>query len=182
MHVICLSINSLVGPEMWSTFKILLFIAFASFTYAAVYRSPNNDDVKYWRDYSENQLKSILFSQKVDRVKVARNVIMFVGDGMSFATIAAGRVLKGQMNNRSGEETKFVFEDYPHLGLSKTYNTDRQVSDSAGTATALFTGVKTNIGGICLNPATNENRDRLTSLIDWAQAEGKRTGIVTNTR
>lgn len=167
---------------MCSIFKILLFIAFASLAYGAVYRSPNNDDVKYWREYSENHLKSILFSQKVDRVKVARNVIMFVGDGMSFATIAAGRVLKGQMNNRSGEETKFVFEDYPHLGLSKTYNTDRQVSDSAGTATALFTGVKTNIGGVCLNPATKENRDRLTSLIDWAQAEGKRTGIVTNTR
>lgn len=162
--------------------KLFLFIALAGVVFSAVYRSPNDDDTKYWRDYGENQLKRILFSQKIDRVKVARNVIVFVGDGMSFATIAAGRVLKGQMNNRSGEETKFVFEDYPHLGLSKTYNTDRQVSDSAGTATALFTGVKTNIGGICLNPAVKENRDRLTTLIDWAQAEGKRTGVVTNTR
>lgn len=162
-------------------FKIVC-LALVGGAIGSVLRSPNDDDANYWREYGVKHLKKILFSQKIDRVKVARNVILFVGDGMSFATIAAGRILKGQMKKRSGEETKFVFEDYPHLGLSKTYNTDRQVSDSAGTATAMFTGVKTNIGGVCLNPATNENRDRLTTLMDWAQAENKRTGIVTNTR
>lgn len=52
---------------------------------------------------------------------------------MSFATIAAGRILKGQKNQNSGEETEMVFESFPNFGLSKTYNTDKQVPDSAGT-------------------------------------------------
>lgn len=160
----------------------VLFVIIFHIVSGAVYRSPNNDDTKYWRDYGEKHLKEILNSQGIDRVKVARNVLYFVGDGMSFATITAGRILKGQKNKRSGEESEFIFEKFPHLGLSKTYNTDKQVSDSAGTATALFTGVKTNIGGICLNPASDTNFDRLSTIIDWAQAENKRTGIVTNTR
>ena len=35
---------------------------------------------------------------------------------------------------------------FPHSGFVKTYNTDSQVPDSAGTASALFTGVKTRLG------------------------------------
>jgi alkaline phosphatase len=103
---------------------------------------------------------------------------------MSFATIAAGRILKGQKSEKAGEETQMVFESFPHFGLSKTYNIDRQVPDSAGTATALFTGIKTKLGAICLNPATNESKqsDRIRTIIDWAQKAQKRTGIVTNTR
>jgi alkaline phosphatase len=162
--------------------KLIFLVICFQIVCGAVYKSPNKDDAKYWRDYGETQLKEILFSQGIDRVKPARNVLYFVGDGMSFTTITAGRILKGQRNNRSGEETEFIFEKFPHFGLSKTYNINSQVSDSAGTATALFTGVKTQIAGICLNPAENTNFERLTTIIDWAQAEKKRTGIVTNTR
>lgn len=149
-----------------------------------VLKSPNSDDQQYWRDYSEKYLKKILKSQGIKGVDVAKNVIFFVGDGMSFATIAAGRILKGQKNQKSGEETEMVFESFPHLGMAKTYNIDKQVPDSAGTATALFTGIKTNLGVICLNPVTRNSKptDRLKTIIDWAQAANKRTGIVTTTR
>jgi alkaline phosphatase len=97
-----------------------------------------------------------------------------------------------------------VFESFPNFGLSKTYNVDKQVPDSAGTATALFTGIKTQIGAICLNPASTESlpsdrkifiktrktknyiqkfvRIGIKTIIDWAQMAKKRTGIVTNTR
>lgn len=151
---------------------------------SAVWKSPNSDDQQYWRDYSEKYLRKVLKSQGVKGVDVARNVVIFVGDGMSFATIAAGRILKGQMNQKSGEEAEMVFESFPHLGMSKTYNTDKQVPDSAGTATALFTGIKTKLGAICLNPVTRNSKpsDRLKTIIDWAQAANKRTGIVTTTR
>lgn len=89
-----------------------------------VWRSPNNDDQLYWREYSEKHLQKILKSQGIKGVDVARNVILFVGDGMSLATIAAGRVLKGQRTmGRSGEETEMCFESFEHLGLAKTYNT-----------------------------------------------------------
>lgn len=52
---------------------------------------------------------------------------------MSFSTISAGRIFKGQKKGKSGEETEMVFESFPNFGLSKTYNIDKQVPDSAGT-------------------------------------------------
>jgi alkaline phosphatase len=49
----------------------------------------------------------------------------------------------------------------------------------------LFTGVKTKYQTVGLDSSASENsdlNDRLGSIIDWAQAANKRTGIVTTTR
>lgn len=43
----------------------------------------------------------------------AKNLIFFLGDGMSLATVAATRMLLG------GEEKSLSFEEFPHFGLSK---------------------------------------------------------------
>lgn len=51
--------------------------------------------------------------------------------------------------------------------------------DSAGTATALFSGVKTNYGVIGLDAMLST---RLPSIMDWGYAAGKRIGLVTTTR
>ena len=56
----------------------------------------------------------------------AKNVILFVGDGMSLTTVAAARILDGQRKGASGEENRLGWETFPHTALSKTYNTDRQ--------------------------------------------------------
>ena len=40
-----------------------------------------------------------------------------------------------------GEEESLTWEDFPYTGLYKTYNTDKQIPDSAGTATALFRNI-----------------------------------------
>src|SRR4249919_4082216 len=78
----------------------------------------------------------------------ARNVIVFLGDGMSLPTVAAARVLAGQRAGQPGEETLLAFEQFPHTALSRTYNTDYQTPDSAGTMTAIATGAKTRLGVI----------------------------------
>ncbi|NBB92543.1 MAG: alkaline phosphatase [Gammaproteobacteria bacterium] len=118
----------------------------------------------------------------------ARNVILFVGDGLSLATVAAARILEGQLRGESGEENLLHFERFRHTGLSKTYNTNRQTPDSAGTMTAMATGVKSYAGAIsvdakairgdCASMAGNER----VSLLDLAELGGLRTGIVTTTR
>ena len=72
----------------------------------------------------------------------AKNVIVFLGDGMSLPTVAAARILEGQRKGGSGEENRLAWEDFPATALSKTYNTDSQTPDSAGTMTAITTGVK----------------------------------------
>lgn len=50
---------------------------------------------------------------------VAKNVIIFLGDGMSIPTITAARILKGQLQGHTGEEAKLSFEEFPISGLSK---------------------------------------------------------------
>jgi hypothetical protein len=49
----------------------------------------------------------------------ARNVIMFLGDGMSVPTLAAARALLGQHRQRPGEEAHLSFEQFPAVGLAK---------------------------------------------------------------
>jgi alkaline phosphatase len=147
-----------------------------------VFSPPNSGGTKYWHDYNIKFLQKVLNSQKPE--KVAKNVILFVGDGMSFPTITAGRILKGQLQGKSGEEADLVFDDFPQIALSKTYNTDKQVPDSSATATALFSGIKTSFFAVGLNNPTPQSQesDRLKNILDWAQEKGKRTGLVTTTR
>lgn len=78
----------------------------------------------------------------------AKNVILFLGDGMSFTTVAAARILEGQRNAATGEENVLSWEHFPATAFSKTYNTDAQTADSAGSMTAITSGVKTHMGAI----------------------------------
>lgn len=50
---------------------------------------------------------------------VARNVILFVGDGMGLATITASRILRGQRDGRPGEETRLAWEHFPAVALAR---------------------------------------------------------------
>lgn len=115
----------------------------------------------------------------------ARNLILFVGDGMGIATVTAARILEGQNRGRSGEENLLSFETLPHVALSKTYNTNQQTPDSAGTMSAIMTGVKTKAGlialtdkpprGECIGSLGNE----ATTALELAEMAGISTGVVT---
>ena len=83
----------------------------------------------------------------------ARNVILFLADGMGPTTVAATRIFDGQTRGEQGEENYLSFEAFPHLAMAKTYNTDAQTPDSAGTMSAIVTGVKTKIGVISMTDA-----------------------------
>ena len=82
----------------------------------------------------------------------AKNVIIFIGDGMGVSTITAARIFDGQSQGLKGEEHNLAFEDFDNVALIKTYNTNAQVPDSAGTATAILSGYKTNIGAVNVRP------------------------------
>lgn len=119
----------------------------------------------------------------------ARNVILFVGDGMSLTTVTAARILAGQRMGRPGEEHRLAWEDFDATALSRTYNTDAQTPDSAGTMTAMASGFKTRAGVVGIGPdvrrgdcAATLRAPRHASLWQLAAAEGLATGIVTTTR
>jgi hypothetical protein len=52
------------------------------------------------------------------------------------------------MRGETGEENFLSWEKFPWSAFSKTYNTDLQTADSAGTATAYLNGVKTRGGSV----------------------------------
>ena len=72
----------------------------------------------------------------------ARNVILFIGDGMGVSTVTASRILEGQRRGESGEENLLSFEKFPYAALVKTYTTDMQTPDSAGTMNAIVRAAK----------------------------------------
>ncbi len=123
-----------------------------------------------------------------DNTSTARNVILFVGDGMGVATVTAARIFDGQTRGETGEENSLSFESFDHLALIKTYNTNQQVSDSAGTATAMLSGVKTRAGVIGVGPepqrqdCVGARQHALPSIADDVKAAGKAAGVVTTTR
>ena len=117
----------------------------------------------------------------------AKNVIVFLGDGMSLTTVAAARILEGQRLGGSGEEHALSWEHFPATALSKTYNTDSQTPDSAGTMTAVATGVKSHMGAIGVSSGKRfdceDSRQRhVQSWLRLASDAGLDTGIVTTAR
>jgi len=118
----------------------------------------------------------------------ARNVILFVGDGMSLTTVTAARIHQGQRSGASGEENRLAWEDFPSTAFAKTYNTDMQTPDSAGTMTAMATGVKTRAGVVNIGPGPLKGdcagalRSPLLSLWEIAADAGMATGVVSTAR
>jgi alkaline phosphatase len=118
----------------------------------------------------------------------AKNVILFVGDGMGIATITAARIYDGQKRGETGEENVLSFEHFPNVALVKTYNTNAQVPDSAGTATAMHSGIKTRIGVLGIGPDAEKGvcKDALAHplplLGEEVKQRGLALGIVTSTR
>ena len=76
----------------------------------------------------------------------AKSAILFLGDGMGITTITATRFLDGQQKGNTGEENILSWEVFPWSALAKTYTVDQQGTDSASSATAFLTGIKTDNG------------------------------------
>jgi alkaline phosphatase len=118
----------------------------------------------------------------------AKNVILFVGDGMSLTTVAAARILEGQRHGGAGEENRLSWERFPATALSKTYNTDAQTPDSAGTMSAMATGVKTRAGVLSIGQEAKLGdcaaalKTPMLTLWELAASSGLATGVVTTTR
>lgn len=115
----------------------------------------------------------------------AKNVILFIGDGMGISTITAARIYAGQKQGLQGEEYVLPFESFDNVALVKTYNTNMQVPDSAGTATAMNSGVKTRAGVIGVGPdaergnCTSAQANPLPLIAESAKAEGLGVGVVS---
>src|SRR5204863_750038 len=86
----------------------------------------------------------------------ARNVILFIGDGLSVAHRTAARVLsKGLVQGRYGGE--LAIDDMPHMALVSTSCTDSIVTDSANSMSAYTTGHKSCVNAMGVYCARNKS-------------------------
>lgn len=135
----------------------------------------------FWKEKAQNILKAKL--EVKENTNKAKNIIFFIGDGMSIPTIAATRMYAG-----GKEETDLSFEKFPHYGLTKTYCLNAQTADSSCTATAFLAGIKINVrttgvkGNVKHEDCYVDKEDYIHSIAKWAQDSCMGTGFVTTTK
>ncbi|NJA07285.1 alkaline phosphatase [Methylococcaceae bacterium WWC4] len=177
------------NPHPLSLLSAGLAAALLTLSVAAVAET-TVENADYWRQNGQHSIRVAEDLQPIDRH--AKNVILFVGDGMGISTVTAARIFEGQgkADNRGGEENLLSFEKAPYMALSKTYSVNQQTSDSAPTMTAMITGVKTNDGelSVSMEVARKEksaevvNQYKVKTLLEQAEERGLSTGIVSTAR
>lgn len=73
----------------------------------------------FWNEQARISIDDLL--QRRENTRQAKNVILFIGDGMGITTVTAGRIRKGQMKGQLGEDFLTEIEQFPHTGFAKTY-------------------------------------------------------------
>lgn len=114
----------------------------------------------------------------------AKNVILFIGDGLSPAHRVAARLLsKGIQEGRAGG--KLAIDDMPQMALVSTAGSDSIITDSANAASAYATGHKAavNAMGVYADRTPDPLDDpKVETLASVAKRRlGLSIGIVTNT-
>ena len=114
----------------------------------------------------------------------AKNVILFIGDGMSLAHRVAARVLaKGIAEGKTFG--KLAIDDMPQMALVATAGSDSIITDSANSASAYATGHKAAVNAMGVyadrtpDPLDDPRVETITSLVK--RRLGMAVGIVTNT-
>ncbi|MBP2158092.1 MULTISPECIES: alkaline phosphatase [Asticcacaulis] len=131
----------------------------------------------------KEQLEAAL--KRVPNTGKAKNVILFIGDGMGINSVTAGRILAGQVRGETGVTYQLAFDQFPYTGLSKTYSTDNQVTDSANGISAITTGVKTINGGVGVDGSAKRNdcptslSGHVRTIAEQARLKGLSAGVVT---
>lgn len=114
-----------------------------------------------WVDYAEYNLEEDV---------PAKNVILMIGDGMGKNIIKASEVVKGDKLVMSGMKYRTDVTTYSE-SVTKGY---KEFTDSAASATAMSTGVKTLNGCVGVDPDGN----KLETICEYAQSLDMETGLV----
>ena len=109
---------------------LVVWIISAFLLEAGAKRKAREEYAEYWIRSGQERLQFEIQRQQEaakSRGKIAKNVIVFIGDGMGMSTITAARIYKNQRAGGLGEEKGLSFEGFPFIGLSKTYEVNLQV-------------------------------------------------------
>lgn len=114
----------------------------------------------------------------------AKNVILFIGDGLSIAHRTAARILsKGIVEGKYGGELEI--DDMPAMALISTAGSDSIVTDSANSMSAYTSGHKSCVNALGVYCARNKNtldHPKVETLGEITKRRlGMVVGVITNT-
>ena len=135
-----------------------------------------------WYQQAQEALQERLANQP--NTKRAKNVILFVADGNGVGTNYASRLFAGQQQGGLGDDYVQPFEAFPNVALIKTYSTNGQTPDSAPTASAMNSGIKTknDLINVTENVAVSDCaaglENGVRTFAEIAAEQGKSVGVV----
>lgn len=77
----------------------------------------------------------------------AKNIVLFIGDGMTTAMITAARVLGHKVINGK-YQSRMAMDEFKVIGHQNTHSLETIITDSANSATALYSGHKTTVNAL----------------------------------
>lgn len=99
--------------------KIIIFVFFPiEIVFAGRTDWSIEKESSFWNNQARQSIEEIL--QRHENTRRAKNVILFLGDGMGISTVTAGRIRKGQVNGQLGEDFQTEMEQFPCTGFAKT--------------------------------------------------------------
>ncbi|MEE6516041.1 hypothetical protein FKM82_025232 [Ascaphus truei] len=72
---------------------------------------------EFWNNKMSSRIEEALKLKPIEHR--AKNLILFLGDGMGVPTVTATRILSGQMDGLLGEENQLEMDKFPYIALSK---------------------------------------------------------------
>jgi len=113
----------------------------------------------------------------------ARNVILFIGDGMTLANRTAARILSKGIS-QGKYLGKLAFDDFPHMALVGTSGVDSVITDSANSMSAYTTGHKSSVNALGVyvsRAAGNLDHPKVETLTEVIKRRtGMAVGIVSD--
>ena len=94
-----------------------------------------------------------------------KNIVLLIGDGMGLSQISSVLFNRNKL---------IQLEKFPVIGFQKTYSYNNLITDSAASATAIATGVKTNNSLIGLDPEDQP----VETILEQAEKKGLATGLI----
>jgi alkaline phosphatase len=107
----------------------------------------------------------------------AKNVILFVGDGVGVSSLNAASIYGYQ------RPQALYVQRMPHLALADTSTAKEWVTDAAAGATAWATGFKGRNGVVSQTPSAErgvKDGETLKTVLEYAEEHGLSTGIISN--
>ena len=107
----------------------------------------------------------LFFIQVLSSQENPPNIILMIGDGMGLSQITTGMYANGN---------KTSLEEFDYIGLSKTHSLDYLVTDSAASATAMASGIKT----LNRTVGIDENNNTQKSILEICKEKNYNVGLV----